>query len=49
MILPSIVLKRRNCPDNLDFNGKLVAKFLITSHSLSLSLNIKKYDYRLTN
>ena len=47
MILPSIVLKRRNCPDNLDFNGKIVAKFLITSHSLSL--NMKKYDYRLTN
>ena len=31
-ILQSIALKRWNFPDNLDFNGKIVAKFLIKSH-----------------
>ena len=31
-ILPYIALKRWNFPDNLDFKGKIVAKFLIKSH-----------------
>ena len=30
--LPSIALKSQNFPDNLDFKGKIVAKFLLKSH-----------------
>ena len=32
LILPSIALKRRNFPDNLNFKGKTVTKFVIRSH-----------------
>ena len=35
-ILPSISLKRWNFPDNLDFKGKIVAKFLLRSHFLPI-------------
>ena len=35
-ILSSIALKRWNFPDNLDFKGKIVAKFLLRSHFLSI-------------
>ena len=35
-ILPSIALQRRNFLDNLDFKGKIVAKFLIRSDFLSI-------------
>ena len=45
-ILPSIALKRWNLPDNLDFNGKIMAKFLIRS---LISLNLKWYDNKITN
>ena len=45
-ILPSIALKRCNLPDNLDFNGKIMAKFLIRS---LISLNLKWYDNKITN
>ena len=31
-----ITLKRWNFPDNLDFKGKIVAKFLMRSHFLSI-------------
>ena len=34
-IPPSIAFKCWNCPDNLDFKGKTVVKFLIRSHFLS--------------
>ena len=35
-ILPFTALKRWDFPNNLDFNGKTVAKFLIRSHFLSI-------------
>ena len=35
-ILPFTVMKRWNFPNNLDFKGKTVAKFLIRSHFLSI-------------
>ena len=37
-ILPSIALKRWNFPDNVDFKGKIVAKFLIKSHLYSMTI-----------
>ena len=39
-ILPSIALKRGNFPDNLEFKGKTVAKFLLRSHFLSICNNM---------
>ena len=36
-ILPSIVLKRWNFPDNLYFKGKIVVKLLIKSHLNNLT------------
>ena len=36
LILLSIALKLWNFPDNLDFKGKIVTKFLIRSHFLSI-------------
>ena len=38
-ILPSIALKSWNFPENLDFKGKIVAKFLLISHLLSILCN----------
>ena len=35
-MLPSIALKRWNFPENLDFKGKIVARFLLRSHVLSI-------------
>ena len=35
-ILPFTALKRWNFPDNLDFKGKTVAKFLIRGHFFSI-------------
>ena len=32
-------MKRRNLPDNLGFKGKIVAKFLVKCHFLSISNN----------
>ena len=40
LILPSTALKRWNFPENLDFNGKIVAIFLIRSHFLSIQNNM---------
>ena len=42
-MVPSIALKRWNCPRNLYFKGKIVAKFLLRTHFLS------KYDNKATN
>ena len=42
-ILPSIALKHLNFPDNLDFKGKNVAKFLLRSHFLSNNMTVKQY------
>ena len=39
-ILPYIVLKHCNLPDNLNFKGKIFAKFLIRSHFLEIYCNI---------
>ena len=39
-ILLSIALKSLNFPDNLDFKGKLVAKFLLRSLFLSICSNM---------
>ena len=39
-ILPFTALKRWNFPNNLDFKGKTVAKFLIRSHFLSIYSNV---------
>ena len=39
-ILPSIVLKRWNFPDNLNFKGKIVAKFLLRSRFFSIRINM---------
>ena len=39
-ILPSLALKRWNFPDNLDFKGKIVAKFYCRSHFLSICNNM---------
>ena len=38
--LPYIVLKHCNLPDNLNFKGKIFAKFLIRSHFLEIYCNI---------
>ena len=38
-ILPSIALKSWNFPENLDFMCKIVAKFLLISHLLSILCN----------
>ena len=40
LILPSAALKRWNFAENLDFNGKIVATFLIRSHFLSIQNNM---------
>ena len=45
-ILPSIVLKCWNFPDNLEFKDQIMAKFLIRS---LISLNLKWYDNKITN
>ena len=42
LILPLILLKRWNFPNNLDFKGKIEAKFLIRSHFLSIWNNMTK-------
>ena len=39
-ILPSIALKSPNFPDNLDFKGKIVAKFLLRGPFLSICSNM---------
>ena len=39
-ILPSLALKRLNFPENLDFKGKIVTKFLLRSHFLSICKNM---------
>ena len=39
-IVPYIVLKHCNLPDNLNFKGKIFAKFLIRSHFLEIYCNI---------
>ena len=36
LTLPSTALKRWNIPDKLDYKGKIVAKFLIRSHLLTV-------------
>ena len=36
LTLPSIALKRWNFPDKLDYKGKIVAKFLIRIHFLTI-------------
>ena len=41
-ILLSIALKHWNFQDNLDFKGKIAAKFLITNHFLSIQNNMIK-------
>ena len=51
LILPSVVLKLSNFLDNFDFKGKIVTKFLLRKHFLSIYDNkttltmgtIKKY------
>ena len=43
-MLPYIALKRWNIPDNLDFKGKIVAKFLIKSHLNNIT--IKKNTWK---
>ena len=40
LTLPSITLKRWNFPANLDFKGKIVAKFLSRSHFVSIYKNM---------
>ena len=37
-MLPYIALKRWNIPDDLDFKGKIVAKFLIKSHLNNMTI-----------
>ena len=39
-ILPSIALKRWKFPENLDFKGRIVAKFLIRNHFLLIHNNM---------
>ena len=45
MILPCIALERWNFPGNLDFKGKILAKFFMRSHFLSK----KQYDNKIAN
>ena len=40
MILPSIALKRWNIPDNLEYKGKVVAKFFLRSRFLFICNNM---------
>ena len=40
LILPSIALISWNFPDNLDFKGMILAKFLLRSHFLSICNNM---------
>ena len=39
-MLRSVALKRRNFSKNLDFKGKIVAKFLLRSHFLLICNNM---------